>query len=244
VWGRKKRWQVEGSGGAKFSGEEKIEEQTGATFLLNPRSTSDLGSFWTVDFLPDLPVNPIGFQAFRFLFHPGTTGEEQAPWMALFIGEQQVDLREWIDFSRDEWQTVEIPLVDLKLEKEVERIRFWGWMKGRFHLSEISLIAERSATTAVVQKESGLPQRSALEQNYPNPFNGETTIRFFLAEREEIELAVFDLVGRRVTAVTRGMREAGWHEAMWNGRGMGSGMYLYRLRTENWVEMKKLLLIK
>lgn len=245
VWESGKGWQMEGNGGAEFAGEEKVEKQTAATFLLNPDSAGGLGSFWTMDFLPDLPIAPIGFQSFRFLFHPGTTVGAESPWMSLFVGELRVDLRERIDFSRAEWQTVEVPLTGLELGRDIDRIRFWGWMGGRFHLSDMALVAERSAITAVELEGRGrLPQRSFLEQNYPNPFNGETSIRFFLAERGEIELAIFDLVGQRVATLAAGVRESGWHETMWEGREMGSGVYLYRLRMEDRVEMRKLLLIE
>lgn len=245
IWESGQGWQVEGNGGAEFLGEEKIGEREAAAFLLNPDNTGGLGAFWTVDFLPNLSVSWVGFRSFRFLFHPGTTAGMESPWMSVFVGDQQIDLRERVDFSRAEWQAVEIPLADLGLEKEIDRIRFWGWMGGRFYLSDMVLAAERSAITAVLgEEEGGLPQRFGLEQNYPNPFNGETRIPFFLGERGEIELAVFDLVGQRVATLAAGVRESGWHEAMWEGRGLGSGVYLYRLRMGDRVEMRKLLLLK
>ena len=96
---------------------------------------------------------------------------------------------------------------------------------------------------------SGQPGSSELYQNYPNPFNSETVLRFDLARGERVELDVYNLDGQRVTTLVSGARGAGSYVVRWDGRDddggtLASGVYLYRLETENLVEVRKLLLLR
>ncbi|MBP1653768.1 MAG: pepN, partial [Bacteroidetes bacterium] len=75
------------------------------------------------------------------------------------------------------------------------------------------------------------PIAFALEQNFPNPFNPETVIRFALPARAAIRLAVYDLLGREVTVLVEGMKDAGRHEAVWDASRVPSGTYVYRLQV-------------
>jgi hypothetical protein len=90
---------------------------------------------------------------------------------------------------------------------------------------------------------------SSLHQNYPNPFNPVTTIEFNMPRRDHVTVEVFDLLGRRVLTLINGVLPAGTHRVEWNGldeegRSVASGVYLYRLRATEWVETKKMLLLK
>lgn len=81
------------------------------------------------------------------------------------------------------------------------------------------------------------PARDLLAPNVPNPFNPRTTLRFELTAGATVELAVFDLSGRRIATLASGHRAAGRHEAVWqgrddDGRSMPSGVYLARLRVD------------
>ncbi len=103
--------------------------------------------------------------------------------------------------------------------------------------------------TAVLSVESELPQADALYQNYPNPFNPSTTISFTVAARGSVELSVFDLLGRRVRILTEGPRSAGQHTVVWDGtdeneRTVGSGIYVYRIRIADFVQTRKMVLVK
>jgi hypothetical protein len=82
----------------------------------------------------------------------------------------------------------------------------------------------------------GVPNHSGLSACYPNPFNPVTTVPFTLQRPAGIELAVFDLRGRRLATLVEGVRPAGWHTATWDGRDqtgqlVASGTYLARLRV-------------
>jgi hypothetical protein len=83
-----------------------------------------------------------------------------------------------------------------------------------------------------------------LDQNFPNPFNPSTTIRYGLPNRSQVELTVFNTLGEQVAQLVNGYREAGYHEVRFDGNGLSSGVYFYRLRAGDFVQMKRLLLLK
>ena len=84
-----------------------------------------------------------------------------------------------------------------------------------------------------------------LEQNYPNPFNPTTTIKFALAETQKAELKVFDILGNEVSTLFNGIADGGKvYETEFDGANLSSGIYFYRLESENKVESRKMLLIK
>ena len=94
-----------------------------------------------------------------------------------------------------------------------------------------------------------LPREYSLAQNYPNPFNPSTVIDFTLSKQSEIELTIYNMLGRRVKILAQGKHSAGEHRVVWDGTGMdhsrvASGIYLYRLTGEGFSEEKKMILIK
>jgi hypothetical protein len=84
----------------------------------------------------------------------------------------------------------------------------------------------------------------ALQQNYPNPFNPSTVISYQLPVVSNVKLAVYDMLGREVRVLVDEKKEAGYHEIRFDGSGLASGVYLYRLRAGDYVATKKLLLMK
>jgi hypothetical protein len=105
-----------------------------------------------------------------------------------------------------------------------------------------------SGTTGV--EESEIPTEFALDQNYPNPFNPSTTIRFALPIRANVDLKVFDLLGREVRTLVRGDQFApGVHSVTWDGRNaagnaVATGVYFYRINASGFTESRKMLLLK
>ena len=84
----------------------------------------------------------------------------------------------------------------------------------------------------------------SLYQNYPNPFNPVTTIRFEVPFSQHVELTVFDMLGRKVKELYNDVAPAGVVVIDFNAEGLSSGVYFYRLRTQDFVTSKKLLLLK
>lgn len=90
----------------------------------------------------------------------------------------------------------------------------------------------------------------ALEQNYPNPFNPSTTIAYHLRTAAAVKLTVYNVLGQKVRALVNERRQqAGTHRIQWDGRddagrAVTSGMYLYRLETDDQAQTKSMLLLK
>ena len=108
---------------------------------------------------------------------------------------------------------------------------------------------------ALIQSKFGLQDKSetvkviptsySLYNNYPNPFNPTTTIRFDIPERTDVELVVYDILGRRVkTLVNNEVKNPGRYDITFNGGGLASGIYIYRLTTNNYTQSRKMMLVK
>ena len=89
-----------------------------------------------------------------------------------------------------------------------------------------------------------VPLAYSLSQNYPNPFNAKTSIRYELPEYSEVNIEVYDILGKRVSVIQDGFKQAGYHSATWNAENMASGMYFYKLQAGDYSESKKMLLLK
>jgi hypothetical protein len=89
-----------------------------------------------------------------------------------------------------------------------------------------------------------IPTAYGLEQNYPNPFNPSTVIRYAVPQAGEVQLEVYDMMGRKVSTLVRGTKSAGYHEAVFDASHLGSGAYMYRLMAGDVVLARTLYLIK
>ncbi len=89
-----------------------------------------------------------------------------------------------------------------------------------------------------------LPNTFELAQNYPNPFNPSTKIRFSIPVREQVIINVFNISGEIVSALVNVQLDAGNYEVSFDGSGLASGMYIYRIQTNSFVETKKMVLTK
>ncbi|MDP1676302.1 MAG: right-handed parallel beta-helix repeat-containing protein [Bacteroidota bacterium] len=97
---------------------------------------------------------------------------------------------------------------------------------------------------AVGSETNEIPETYLLQQNYPNPFNPSTTIKFGLPVTSWVTLRVYDMLGREVATLINEERKAGLHSIRFDGSSFSTGVYIYALRTGNFVASKKLLLMK
>jgi hypothetical protein len=95
-----------------------------------------------------------------------------------------------------------------------------------------------------VEKTNELPKSFSLSQNYPNPFNPSTKISFSLPQRSSVALRVYDVLGNEVAELANGEFEPGVYNAEFDASKLSSGIYFYTLRTNNFIESKKMLLVK
>jgi len=125
-----------------------------------------------------------------------------------------------------------------------------GYFNGKFDNVQIYNFPRDSiATGTVPDKKFTVPAQVQLAQNYPNPFNPETTIRFSVPKRQEVTLAVYDLLGRQVTTLVSKQMNAGEHTVTWsgtdnNGQPVASGVYFYRLNTKDETRLRKMILLR
>lgn len=88
------------------------------------------------------------------------------------------------------------------------------------------------------------PQMSSLEQNYPNPFNPQTTIGFSVPVASDVQLAVFDMLGREVEVLMNGVVASGRHEVTFEANNLPNGTYIYRLQANGETLTKTFVLMK
>ena len=90
----------------------------------------------------------------------------------------------------------------------------------------------------------GHAQKIHLENNYPNPFNPKTIISWHMAVSSPVKLTIYDLTGQMVATLVDGRYPAGAHAVEWDASNLASGLYLYRLDAGNFVEIKKMILLR
>jgi hypothetical protein len=101
-----------------------------------------------------------------------------------------------------------------------------------------------SQVTGVKSQAGSHPEEFSLHQNYPNPFNPSTTINYDLPKESRVSLKVFDTLGREVATLVNEDQKAGYKSTVWNGAGLASGIYYYRLQAGDFTATRKLLLLK
>ena len=105
-----------------------------------------------------------------------------------------------------------------------------------------------NSTTVSVDEEL-LPIQYALHPAYPNPFNPITSLRYDLPEQAKVTLTIYDLMGREITQLVNTTQEAGYRSVKWNatdmhGKPVSAGIYLYQIRTADFVQTRKMVLLK
>jgi hypothetical protein len=103
---------------------------------------------------------------------------------------------------------------------------------------------ENPIRVGVDESQSGLPTSFALSQNYPNPFNPTTAINYQLPTQRHVTLVVYDMLGREVATLVNEFKHPGAYTVQWDGSGLASGVYFYRLSAGSFVQLKKMLLLK
>ena len=93
------------------------------------------------------------------------------------------------------------------------------------------------------------PEVFALRQNYPNPFNPVTTIAYDIPEIANVRIDMYNILGQKVRTLVNGTHQPGMYHVRWNGTNdfgnpVSSGMYFYRISSEEFISVKKLVLMK
>jgi uncharacterized protein (TIGR03790 family) len=89
-----------------------------------------------------------------------------------------------------------------------------------------------------------LPTEYTLHQNYPNPFNPTTTLKYDLPEASQVSLIIYDILGRKVKELVNTKQQAGRYEVQFNASTLASGVYIYQLVAEKYINSKKMILLR
>jgi predicted outer membrane repeat protein len=108
-------------------------------------------------------------------------------------------------------------------------------------LGPYEFMAEETSVADLIAERPWIIQ---LHQNYPNPFNPSTVIRYDLPEAMQVQLEVYDLLGRRVTTLVSALQQAGVHEAVFDASSLSGGAYMYRLSTGEFRQARAMMLVK
>ena len=98
-------------------------------------------------------------------------------------------------------------------------------------------------------KEELIPAQYALHQNYPNPFNPVTTVRYDLPENSLVTITIYDMLGKEISTIVNEYQDAGYKSIVWNatndyGQFISAGIYIYQIKTKDFVQTKKMILLK
>ncbi len=99
-------------------------------------------------------------------------------------------------------------------------------------------------TAATGEEPLIIPRRITLHQNYPNPFNPVTTIQYGLPRRLDVQITIYDLLGRMVTTLVSETQDAGFKSVEWDATDVSSGMYFYQIRAGEYAQTRKLVVLK
>ena len=136
-----------------------------------------------------------------------------------------------LDLSAFAGQTVIIEVVDAFQGG-------WGWLA----VDDITIT--NASITDIASEPSAAPSTFGLMQNYPNPFNPSTTIEYTLGKNTKTEIVVYDLLGNKIATLMDGYQNMGTHKVAWDASGVSAGVYIYQIKTEDFIQSKKMILVK
>ena len=111
-------------------------------------------------------------------------------------------------------------------------------------ISECEVYARANHPTGAVTSFASGPLSFGLEQNYPNPFNPATTFRFSLPRDGQVRLGIYNILGEFLGFIVDDRCAAGEHVVPWNASHLSSGLYYYRMESDNYIKTMKMLLVK
>jgi aminopeptidase N len=113
-----------------------------------------------------------------------------------------------------------------------------------FDPSNMIVLKTATLSVGVNENEGKVPEQYKLYQNEPNPFNPVTSINYDILKNTHVKMVVYDLLGKEVKTLVNENQNAGKYTISFNGMNLPSGVYLYRLETDNFTSVKKMLMVK
>ena len=116
-------------------------------------------------------------------------------------------------------------------------------------IEKVSLNGGQIGATPVEALHIVQPKTFNLSANWPNPFNPETSLRYALPEAAQVKLEVYDMLGQKVRTLVNGLQNVGQYTVQWDarndlGHSVASGLYFYRIEAGNFVQTRKMTLLR
>jgi len=149
---------------------------------------------------------------------------------------------------RDGYAVVDVPAGDNSYTEQDLPVGIYEYYVTALY-SEGESLPSNIVTTEQSDTGDYIPLETSLKGNYPNPFNPTTTISFDLANSSDVNLEVYNIKGQKIITLVDDDYAAGQHFVIWNGkdasnRNVASGVYFYKMVTNNYSEIKKMMLLK
>ncbi|CAN5156925.1 hypothetical protein BH23BAC3_BH23BAC3_04300 [soil metagenome] len=144
-------------------------------------------------------------------------------------------------FSGEDSTFVELSINDISLQSGDNTLEFSN-VAGNLGIDRFDLFIIKEV--GVSNEPLELVKGYELRQNYPNPFNPSTQISFTLPQSSDVSLSVYNVIGQRVAVLANEVLQSGQHTYQFDASNLASGMYLYRLQTDNFSQVRKMTLIK
>ena len=141
-------------------------------------------------------------------------------------------------------ETLSFRLWDCETDTEYDALAVYTSSDSTFHNGAVIEVSMLFVEGIEQDKGTPLPSTFSLSQNYPNPFNPVTTISFSLPQESRVTLKIYNTLGGEIDTVSDAFYTAGTHTINWNAGGFSSGLYFYRLEAGEFVETKKLMVLK
>ena len=119
-----------------------------------------------------------------------------------------------------------------------------SWRLDGVYSPEGIIIINDNARESLNSDENALVENFILHRNYPNPFNAVTTISFELPEAEKVKISIYDSTGRLIDPLMERSLNPGYHTITWEGKNVGSGIYIYKISAGEYTAAGKCVLIK
>ena len=98
--------------------------------------------------------------------------------------------------------------------------------------------------SSIEERITDVPSEFKLSQNYPNPFNPSTSFTYSLKQSGDVQISIYDAVGKEVKSLVNGFREAGSYQIIFEAQNFASGIYYYRIITSDFIQTNKMILLK
>lgn len=163
-------------------------------------------------------------------------------------GDVRVELQDGNHFYHSAWDGFNNIPGSIEIEENATIDKLTGYLYFSFSFYKLvpryNTDFEGYQGTVSVENEPGLPDKYSLNQNYPNPFNPSTTISYSIPKAGNVVLKIYNVLGQEVTTLINQFQSAGNYKISFDASSLTSGIYFYSISSENFTQVKKMVLVK